>query len=323
MENIVLITPEIITLTILNVLFFLFASLAFYFSVRILLFYDANATTQTQYKLEKQSYLIATIIKFIFYIKIPLFIFFIFTLDKIATILPGAMCGAGVVNATVYGTPLLLLKILNLYIFAYWIVLNSEDMKSQESKYLRLKFLLFCFAYILLVVEIVTQIVMFFSIDVNSVVDCCGAIFSTTNGTYLSTILSLKPLYLLSTFYGIFLFLIVSYFIKNRYIFSLLNAMFLIVSLISLIAYFGTYIYELPTHHCPFCLLQKDYNYIGYFLYIFLFIGTFYGLLVGLIAFNKKELELRYRISLLFNLLYILLVSYFPIAYYLKNGVFL
>lgn len=323
MENIVLITPEIITLTILNVLFFLFASLAFYFSVRILLFYDANATTQTQYKLEKQSYLIATIIKFIFYIKIPLFIFFIFTLDKIATILPGAMCGAGVVNATVYGTPLLLLKILNLYIFAYWIVLNSEDMKSQESKYLRLKFLLFCFAYILLVVEIVTQIVMFFSIDVNSVVDCCGAIFSTTNGTYLSTILSLKPLYLLSTFYGIFLFLIVSYFIKNRYIFSLLNAMFLIVSLISLIAYFGTYIYELPTHHCPFCLLQKDYNYIGYFLYIFLFIGTFYGLLVGLIAFNKKELELRYRTSLLFNLLYILLVSYFPIAYYLKNGVFL
>ena len=323
MENIVLITPEIITLTILNVLFFLFASLAFYFSVRILLFYNSNATTQTQYKLEKQSYLIATIIKFIFYMKIPLFIFFIFTLDKIATILPGAMCGAGVVSATEYGTPLLLLKILNLYIFAYWIVLNGEDMKSQESKYLRLKFLLFCFAYILLVVEIVTQMVMFFSIDVNSVVDCCGAIFSTTNGTYLSTILSLKPLYLLSAFYGIFLFLIVSYFIKNRYIFSLLNVMFLIVSLISLIAYFGTYIYELPTHHCPFCLLQKDYNYIGYFLYIFLFIGTFYGLLVGLITFNKKELELKYRISLLFNLLYILFVSYFPIIYYMKNGVFL
>ncbi|WP_457744790.1 hypothetical protein [Sulfurimonas sp.] len=318
-----LITPEIITLTIINIIFFFFASLAFYFSVRILLFYDPNATTQRQYKLEKQSYLIATVIKFIFYIKIPLFIFFIFTLNKIATILPGAMCGAGVVNATEYGTPLLMLKILNLYIFGYWIVLNGEDMNSQESKYLRLKFLLFCFAYILLVIEIVTQIVMFFSIDVKSVVNCCGAIFSTTNGTYLSTVLGLKVRYLLSAFYGIYLFSLISYLFKNRYLFSLLNILFLIISLISLIAFFGTYIYELPTHHCPFCLLQKDYNYIGYFLYIFLFIGTFYGLLVGLIDFSKKELEQRYRISLLFNFLYLLVVSYFPIAYYLKNGVFL
>jgi hypothetical protein len=318
-----LLTPGILTLDILNILFLFFATVAFYFSVRIVLFYDANATTPLQYRLEKQSYLVATIIKFIFAIKIPLFIFFIFTLDNISTILPGAMCGAGVVNATQYGTPLLILKILNLYLFGYWIVLNSEDMKSQERKYLRLKFFVFIIAYFLLLSEIIFQMVMFFSIDVKSVVDCCGAIFSTTNGTYMAEVLGMKPLYMLGMFYGIYSAMFISYLLKNRYIFSLLNLLYLIIALISLIAFFGTYIYELPTHHCPFCLLQKDYDYIGYFLYITLFIGTFYGLITGLIEFEKKECRRKLDISMAFNTLYLIVVSYYPLAYYLKNGVFL
>ena len=318
-----LLTPEILTLDILNGLFLLFGSVAFYFSVRILLYYDATATTPLQYRLEKQSYLVSTIIKFIFALKIPLFIFFIFTLDKISTMLPGAMCAAGVVNATAYGTPLLMLKILNLYLFAYWIVLNNEDMKFEDRRYLRLKFLVFVIAYLLLLVEILLQLTMFFSIDVSSVVDCCGAVFSTTNGTYMAALLGAKPLFILSAFYGVFALIVFAYLIKNRYLFSLLNLFYLIIALVSLIAFFGTYIYELPTHHCPFCLLQKDYHYIGYFLYIFLFIGTFYGIILGVISFSKRECLQKFHISIIFDTLYLLGVSYYPLAYYMKNGVWL
>lgn len=318
-----LLTPEILTLDILNGLFLLFGSVAFYFSVRILLYYDATATTPLQYRLEKQSYLVSTIIKFIFALKIPLFIFFIFTLDKISTMLPGAMCAAGVVNATAYGTPLLMLKILNLYLFAYWIVLNNEDMKFEDRRYLRLKFLVFVIAYLLLLVEILLQLTMFFSIDVSSVVDCCGAVFSTTNGTYMAALLGAKPLFILSAFYGVFALIVFAYLIKNRYLFSLLNLFYLIIALVSLIAFFGTYIYELPTHHCPFCLLQKDYHYIGYLLYIFLFIGTFYGIILGVISFSKRECLQKFHISIIFDTLYLLGVSYYPLAYYMKNGVWL
>ena len=318
-----LLTPEILTLNILNGLFLLFGSVAFYFSVRILFYYDADATTSLQYRLEKQSYLVATIIKFIFALKIPLFIFFIFTLDKISTMLPGAMCAAGVVNATAYGTPLLMLKILNLYLFGYWIVLHSEDMKYENGRYLRLKFSVFVIAYFLLLIEIILQTMMFFSIDVSSVVDCCGAVFSTTNGSYMAALLGTKPLYMLSVFYGVFALIVVAYFAKNRYLFSLLNLLYLIIALVSLIAFFGTYIYELPTHHCPFCLLQKDYHYMGYFLYIFLFIGTFYGVVLGLISFRVNERLRKFRISVVFDTLYLLGVSYYPLVYYIKNGVWL
>jgi len=315
--------PEIITLTILNFLFVIFASIAFINAVKIVLNYDKDATSTYQYTLEKKSYLSATIIKFIFYVKLPLFIFFVYTLDNLSNILPGAMCAAGVVSATSYGTPLLFLKILNLYVFAFWIVLNNEDMKYENQPYIKQKFLLFCVAYFLLLAEIFLESAMFTSMDINSVVDCCGAIFSTTAQTYLAEVLGASWTLLLGVFYGVFILMVLFYFLKNRYIYSFLNIVFVVISLITLIAIFGTYIYEQPTHHCPFCLLQRDYNYIGYFLYIVLFIGTFFGFVIGIIEFKKEELKKRFNISLFYNTIYVIVVSYYPLAYYLKNGVWL
>ncbi|WP_304546270.1 hypothetical protein [Sulfurimonas microaerophilic] len=315
-------TPEVLSIYIVDILFLFFASIAFYLSLKITLGYDRNKNTQQQYELEKKSYLAATIIKFIFFIKIPMFVFFVFTLDKISNILVGAMCAAGVVNATEYGVPLLILKMLNLYLFAFWITLNSEDMKYEEQKYFRAKFLLFIVAFVLLLIEIITEIVMFSSIDINSIVDCCGAIFSVTDTTYISELLS-KDTLLVTLFYGSFILLALSFLLKQRALYGVLNLLFVIVSILSLISFFGTYIYELPTHHCPFCMLQKDYNYIGYFLYIFLFYGTYYGVSLAFLEYERKEVKRRFNLSLLFNFIYLVLVSYFPISYYFKNGVWL
>jgi len=50
------------------------------------------------------------------------------------------------------------------------------------------------------------------------------------------------------------------------------------------------YIYELPTHHCPFCILQKEYGYIGYLIYVTLLGGAIAGLSVGvLMPFRKTK----------------------------------
>ncbi len=318
-----ILSPEILTIYILNALFALLSAIAFYFSVRIFLYWNENSTSQLQYKLEKQSYLSATIIKYIFAIKVPLFLFFIFTLDDMSNIISGAMCAAGVVDATVYGSYLLVLKVLNLYLFAYWIVLHSKDIKFEVQPYVKQKFGLFIGLFFLLVVEIILEIMMFNAIDVTSIVDCCGVIYSSSSQSYLSMVLSLDYFILLGIFYGVFLFLTISYIFKLRYLFSILNLFFIIISLITLISFFGTYIYELPTHKCPFCFLQKDYNYIGYFLYTFLFIGTFNGLVIAFIEFNKQEIEKFYTLSFLFNFLYVGIVTYYPVIFYIKNGVFL
>ena len=316
-------TPEVLTLFILNTIFILFGTLAFILSLKIVKNYDKNETSSLQYRLEKQSYLAATIIKYIFYIKIPLFIFFIFILDKLSIILPGAMCGAGVVNATEYGTYLLVVKVLNLYLFAYWLSLNSEDMESEAQPYMKLKFQIFIPFYSLLLLEILLETLMFFSIDIKDVVDCCGVIFSNTDSTYMADILSASPSLLLSLFYGIFGVMLLSYALKKRYLFSLFNLLFVLISLITLISFFGIYIYEMPTHHCPFCFLQREYNYVGYLLYALLFLGTYHGIVLGMIDFSEQKQQRNYKIALILNSLYLLIVSSYPILYFLKNSVLL
>ena len=316
-------TPEVLTLFILNILFLLFASIAFILAFKIHRFYDKSATDIRQYKLEKESYLSATIIKYIFAIKIPLFIFFIFTLEKISIILPGAMCSAGVVNATEYGVYLLILKLLNLYLFAYWVLLNAQDMKSETQPYIKLKFQLFIPLYIFLVIEVMLEATMFLSIDIKDVVDCCGVVFSSSDGSYIAEVIGAPAYIQTSLFYTVFAMMNYAYYREKKGLFSILNVLFLLVSLTTLIGFFGTYIYEMPTHHCPFCFLAKDYNYIGYILYISLFTGTLFGSVLGLIKFEKKQQTRYFRLSMLFNWAYLLIISAYVWLYYLNNSVWL
>ena len=44
-------------------------------------------------------------------------------------------------------------------------------------------------------------------------------------------------------------------------------------SVAALISFTSLYFYELPTHHCPFCILQREYNYVGYLIYLTLMEG--------------------------------------------------
>ena len=316
-----ILTPEVLAILILDALFLFFSMVAFVLSVKIFLKWDMNATTQEQYSLEKQSYLSATIIKYIFVIKLPLFLFFVFTLDKISTLLTGAMCGAGVLDATDYGSYLLILKLVNLYIFGFWLTLHYLDIKSPNLPHTRLKFEFFILAFIFLVVEILLEVVMFGSIDIDRMVSCCGTLYSSSSTSAIGAIFSIDTTLLLGLFYGNFALILFFYIMKYRYLFALANLIFLVVALISLIQFFGTYIYELPTHHCPFCFLQSDYYYIGYLLYSLLFLGSFYGMRVGVLKMLGEYRD--GRLSIILSALYVVLVTAYPIVYFIRNGVWL
>jgi hypothetical protein len=173
--------------------------------------------------------------------------------------------------------------------------------------------------FFLFIVEVILEWVMFNAIEIDKMVSCCGSIYSSSANSGISSIFSLGTAALLALFYGNYLLIVLFYFLKKRYLFAVTNMLFVVIAIIALILFFGTYIYELPSHHCPFCFLQRDYYYIGYLIYGMLFVGTFYGLVVGFF----KESILSYKISLLFNSLYVILLSLYVVVYYLKNGVLL
>jgi len=312
-------TPEVIAILLLNAIFAVFAFVALLLSIKIYVKWDMNSTSASQYELEKQSFLGAVIIKYILVTKSALFLFFIFTLDKISNVITGAMCAAGVVDATQTGASLIVLKILNIYFFALWLKLHSQDMSDKLQPYTKMKFSLFIPLFFFLMAEIILEAIMFGSIEIDKMVSCCGTIYSSTSASAISSLFLLDTSLLVAIFYTAFFLMVLFYFIKSRYLFSAVNFLFIPISVVSLILFFGTYIYELPSHHCPFCFMQSEYYYVGYLIYTLLFLGTFHGISV----IFSKERDGSYAKSLLFNSLYVILLSMYVVVYYIKNGVFL
>ena len=317
-------TPEIIALLTLDAIFCFFGLIAWGVAFRIALKWNMKATTALQYSLCKQSYLGAIIIKYIFMLKLPLFAFFIYTCDKLSSIIAGAMCAAGVVNSVDFGLYLTVFKLLNLYFFGFWLLLHSADMKDETLPFTRLKFVLFLLFSLPLFAEIALEVSFFSSLSISKIVSCCGTLFSAASTSYISLLFEVDERIWVAFFYGTFGMSIVASKLKNRGLLIAANALFLIFAIISLIIFFSTYIYELPTHRCPFCLLQKDYYYVGYALYTFLFAGTFLGMGGALLALLSRKAEVRFMsASLAFNTLYVLIISAYPLIYVIRNGVWL
>lgn len=316
-------SPEVLALLILEGLLLFFLGLSFVMAVAIARNFDITATTARQYRLERQSYLVSVIVTFALLIKGGVFLYFIFTLDKLSNVITGAMCAAGVVTATEYGVYLLIVKLLDLFLFGFWLVLNRLDNRHENYPYTRLKFAYFAALFPLIILEFVLFLFHMGGLDPAAIVSCCGVLFSSGNTSLIGELFTIPDRYTLTLFYLLFAAVLLASF-KKLYPLLLGSVLgFLPVAILAIINVFSTYVYELPTHRCPFCLLQKEYTYTGYLGYILLFGGSFLLLAQSLakLALDEESAYLKTGTWLL--VLFVIWASYYPVNYYLTNGVFL
>jgi len=319
--NSILLNNKVIIFLFSETIIYFLAIVAFFVSILILRKWDFNSFTQFQFNLEKKSYLISTIIYFLFIVKFLLIIYFVYTIDSLSILVPGAMCGAGVISANGYGLNLLFLKLVILFLFLFYVSLNKFDLEAKNYPFIKIKQFLFLVIFALLTLELTVDFLYFFNINPNLPVSCCSALFGQLEGQNpLPFGLNKKLLLML---YGLFFIIAISSSIfKQKFIALISTLLFLILSYYAIVYFFGTYVYELPTHKCPFCMMQKEYYYVGYLIWISLFLGGFLNLIwaLNLILFNKESSNkfaiILLAVSFLINLLYVLI-------YYLKNGVFL
>ena len=77
---------------------------------------------------------------------------------------------------------------------------------------------------------------------------------------------------------------------KGGSLFAVASSASFLLSAVALVSVISLYVYELPSHRCPFCLLHGEYGYVGYLLYAGLLGGGVTGAGVGLLApFRKVE----------------------------------
>ena len=297
-----------------EILLLLLLSIAFINTLYILKRYKRDSATELQYSLEKKSYLILSIIQISLIIKIILLPFFTYTLDKLSNIIPGAMCGAGVVSANTYGEPLIVLKIFLIITTMLWLTLNREDLHTKESRYFKHKMWFFIIIYIFILLEMLLELLFYTNLSTVNPVSCCSTLYTSTQDSNPLPF-NISILQLISSFYLIYLALVLSAYYKKRFLFLSLCILFTYISYLSLVYFFSTYIYQLPTHKCPYCLLQSDYYYIGYFIYSSYILALFTSMSAVIYTFTPKS----FNISILFYSLFLFFVSINYILYLIIN----
>ncbi|NPA50238.1 MAG: hypothetical protein GXO02_01250 [Epsilonproteobacteria bacterium] len=320
--NPILLNINVIIYLISESILFIFILYAFLNTLYILSRWDFKSFTTRQYNLERRAYLIVTIISFIFIVKFFLLPFFVFTIDGLNTLVPGAMCAAGVISANSYGMALLFLKLLIIFFLIFWLLINKYDLLSIDYRFFKFKNYLFLLIAILFAIEIYYDFNYFLNIDISKPVSCCSTLFGQLEGANPLPF-GLDQKMLLILFYLLFLGVIFSYF-SNKILHIFFLILFLIISYYGVTYFFGTYIYELPTHKCPFCMLQKEYFYIGYLIWGSLFLGSFLGISANLIELIfRLDLTKYKKISILLLVIFTIIVSLYPLMFYLRNGVWL
>ncbi|RXJ84458.1 hypothetical protein [Arcobacter cloacae] len=321
--NNILLSNEVIIFLFVQIILFILLTIAFYFSISIIKNWDFTKTTNKQYKLEKTSYLVILIISFTLIVKIFLFPYFAYSLDNLSNIVPGAMCAAGIVGANEFGQINLFIKIIILFSIGIWLIINSLDLKEKTYPYTKKKYLLYIFIFLLSIFELLLDFSFLNNISLKEPVMCCSVIFGVNNTeTKIPFDLSISTLLII--FYLLYLLTVFLSIQKLSFLNLITNFMFLYIGYYSVTYFFSTYIYQLPTHQCPFCMLQKEYFFIGYFIWGSLFLGTFFGISSYVLEkLINKDLFYTYKYSFLFNFIFIFLCSFYVIRYFFANGVFL
>ncbi|TAN44766.1 MAG: hypothetical protein EPN22_05300 [Nitrospirae bacterium] len=274
------------------------------FAAVILRKWDIGSGSELQLSLERRTYLISVILSYLFFFQLLSLFLFIYTADNLHNLFSGAMCAAGTLNVNQYGYPVLVLKIVNFILAGTWLIINRIDIVAHDYPLIKKKYSLLLFITPFMAAETALQTSYFTGLNADVITSCCGSLFSSDATSITSEIASFPSLQAKTVFYismvltfgsGIFLYY------KNRggFLFSILSLLSFVISVSALISFISLYYYELPTHHCPFCILQSEYGYAGYYLYLTLLCGVVTGAGAGIAGSFSSIGSLAQRIPVI------------------------
>lgn len=264
--------------------------------IMVLLWWQNGASSARQLVLEKRTYLVSTYVSAACALLIGSAILFVYTAEDIHPLFVGAMCATGSLNANPIGWWVMLTKLCTLFLAGFWLIVHRVDHNTEGAPLTRFKFGLLLAITPFFLVDTVLQLLYFSGLKPHIITSCCGSLFSDSSTNVLASLAALPIEPMMRLFYGYALILLAVLVISFRgrcfwkSVISLpIAALFLPVAMLGVISFMSIFIYEMPTHHCPFDMLQREYGYLGYPLYATLFLAVFFGILPGLFCPLKKS----------------------------------
>ncbi|MEW6499998.1 MAG: hypothetical protein ACOY8P_06370 [Thermodesulfobacteriota bacterium] len=306
-------------------------------AVRVLRHWNPASDSERQIRLEGEIWLSSTLVAYGLGFQIVSLVLFVLAADEFCKVIVGAMCATGALLANGFGLPALLVKMAGVFLYGFWLVLHQLDIRSESYPLVRLKYLYLLTLYPLMATDFALQTLYIAGLKPDIITSCCAVVFgaATADGANLLNIASaefLLPLHyltmaLLAGVGGVLLRR------RQRWLQALYAAgwaWFFGLALVAITMAISSYIYAMPYHHCPFCILKPEYHSIGFAIYGALIVGAFLGISAALVEPCRRRVGLegvvaiyqRRAVQLSLGLLFLfaLLTSYHYLRYMLLGG---
>jgi hypothetical protein len=259
-----------------------------WWAVRILQHWDLSSGSELQLALERRTHLLSTLLGYAMVFGLASLFLFVFTADSLAPLFTGAMCAAGSLHASRYGYPVLVLQIAGFALTAIWLVVNRADALGHDYPLVRFKYGFLLALVPILLLEMAGRAAFFLDLKPEVITSCCGSLFGAGGRGLGSDLAGLSPRIAGGAFLGLLagaigFGLVFRMTGRGGWILGGFSALLLPAGLAAVISWLSPYVYELPSHHCPFCLLQREYHWVGYPLYAALLGGSISGASVGVL----------------------------------------
>jgi hypothetical protein len=315
--------------------------------VRVLRYWDPASDSTLQIGLENETWLASTLVEFALAVQGLSLLLFILAADNYSQVIAGAMCATGSLLANEYGLPTLTLKLVGFFLYGFWILLHQLDIRSEVYPLVRVKYVYLLLLLPLLLADVILQTLYIAKLDPDIITSCCAVVLSET-AVESGNLLGLPPrTAMLKLFHGTIAVLIGCALLMNNLVPGLKSAAerwraplsffyacgwlwFFGLALTAIATVISSYIYAMPFHRCPFCIIKPEYGYIGLGIYFTLICGAFFGVSIAAAEVLGRRPELRvpaghYRkgavyLSLAMLIVFTMLSSYHFLAYILTGG---
>jgi hypothetical protein len=264
------------------------------FAVRLLRHWDPTSGAERQIGLERTTTLVSTVVAFVLVVEAASLVLFAFNADRMAPLFVGAMCAVGSLQASPWGFPALWAKIVVFFAAFVWLAVDRVDNRTRDFALTRTKYAGLLVLAPLVFAEGGVELAYFLDLKADTITSCCGKLFGESRPNFGGDLASLDPklaLALLAACLGAAMAVglpaarsriaAVAHAVLSLAVFAM--------ALAAIVAAIGPYVYEMPHHHCPFCILKREYGHVGFALYLPLFLATGAGLASGTLALVSAE----------------------------------
>ncbi len=309
---------------------------------RVLRHWNPASDDNLQIRLESETWLASTLIQYGLGLQLLTLLLLILAADQFSQVIAGAMCATGSLLADPFGMPTLYLKLAGVFLYGFWLLLHQLDIRVETYPLVRLKFIYLLFLLPVLLADFTLQTLYIAGIKPDIITSCCSVVFAEAGPDSGNLIGILPRGTMLAAYYGtiLALALIGVLLLKTGRagrrrplltgLYSLGWAGFFFLALLTITSIISCYIYAMPNHRCPFCIIKPEYHYIGLGIYAALIGATFFGASTGIAGLLGRNPELtgpagRYqrtavKISLVLLALFTLLTSYHYLRYLITGG---